>query len=153
MDLPVPALHPAFQIRARIDAPQDYGPTRAGHRRVVPILGGEASGEIEGEILPGGADWQLILPDGSFEVDCRYSARTTSGSLVYLQVKGVRTGEPAVLERLARGEDVAPEEYYFRTAIHLETSAPELRHLERAIYVASCARQVDEVRYTAYRVS
>jgi hypothetical protein len=152
-DPAVPGLEPAFDVAVRLGPLDDHGITRAGHRRVIPIVGGTVTGGIDAEILPGGADWQRVRPDGAIEIDGRYTARTPDGELLYLQAVGVRTGPPEVLEALLRGEDVAPDRYYFRTVVTVETSAPRLRHLEHAVFVASCVRDADAVRYTAYRVT
>ena len=127
--------------------------TRAGHRRVVPIAGGQVRGLFDAEILPGGADWQLVRPDGSIEIDTRYSARTPAGEYVHIRTSGVRSGPPEVLGALLRGEPVDPSEYYFRVGVYLETSAPRLAALQRSIFVASAIREQDRVYYTAYRVT
>ncbi len=148
-----PGLEAAFDVAVQLGPVDDYGATRAGHRRVIPILGGAVSGGVDAEILPGGADWQLVRPDGALEIDGRYSARTATGDLLFLQVSGIRTGPAAVLEALLRGDDVDPSEYYFRTSVTIETSAADLAHLQHALFVASCVREAATVRYTAYRVS
>ncbi|KAA9085031.1 DUF3237 domain-containing protein [Microbacterium radiodurans] len=148
-----PGLEPAFEVRVDLGPPDDYGTTRVGHRRVVPIVGGAVSGGLDAEIVPGGADWQILRDDGAIEIDCRYSARTAAGELLYLQVSGVRSGDPAVLDALLRGEPVDPGDYYFRTAIRIETSAPRWAELQRSVYVASAVREANTVRFTAYRVS
>jgi len=127
--------------------------TRAGHRRVVPIVSGQVSGLLEAEILPGGADWQLVRPDGTVDIDTRYSARTAAGEYVHLRTAGVRSGPPPVLAALLRGEPVDPDDYYFRLAVHLETAAPRLAGLERSLFIASAVRGADSVAYTAYRVT
>jgi hypothetical protein len=119
----------------------------------VPIAGGEVSGLFAAEILPGGADWQLVRPDGTVEIDTRYSARTPAGELVHIRTDGVRSGPPEVLEALLRGEPADPSAYYFRVGVRLETSAARLRGLERSIFVASAIRTADRVYYTAYRVT
>ncbi|WP_345801320.1 DUF3237 domain-containing protein [Microbacterium sp. AZCO] len=151
MNPPVPQLEPAFEVVVRLGALEDHGVTRAGHRRVVPITGGTVTGAFDGEILPGGADWQLVRADGSIEIDGRYTARAADGSFLYLHAVGVRSGSPEVLEALLRGEAVDPADYYFRTVVTIESSAhPEF---ERSLYVASCVRDADAVRYTAYRVT
>jgi hypothetical protein len=162
---PVPSLEPAFTVDARLGLLEDHGVTRAGHRRVFPIAGGRAAavaggsldaaagGPFEAEILPGGADWQLVRPDGSIEIDTRYSARTPAGEFVHFRTSGVRSGPPAVLAALLRGEAVDPAEYYFRVAVYLETSAPRLAVLERSLFVASAVRGAGTVAYTAYRVT
>ena len=149
----VPGLEPAFTVAARLGPLEDHGLTRAGHRRVVPVAGGQVSGVLNAEILPGGADWQLVRADGTIEIDTRYSARTAAGEHVHFRTSGVRSGPPAVLEALLRGEDVDPASYYFRVAVYLETSAPRLAFLEQSIFVASAVRAADSVSYTAYRVT
>jgi hypothetical protein len=150
---PVPGLEPAFTVDARLGPLEDHGVTRAGHRRVVAVAGGRVSGLFDAEILPGGADWQLVRPDGAIEIDTRYSARTPAGEYVHFRTSGVRSGPPAVLAALLRGEDVDPASYYFRVAVYLETSAPRLAMLERSLYVASEVRGADSVSYAAYRVT
>jgi Protein of unknown function (DUF3237) len=150
---PVPVLERAFDVAARLGPIEDHGMTRAGHRRVVPIAGGQVSGLFDAEILPGGADWQLVRPDGAVEIDTRYSVRTSAGEFVHIRTSGVRSGPPEILEALLRGEPVDPSEYYFRVGVHLETSAPRLAILERSIFVASAIREADRVYYTAYRVT
>jgi hypothetical protein len=149
----VPGLEPAFDVEVRLGPLADYGPTRAGHRRVIPVVGGTVTGGIEGEILPGGADWQTVRDDGTIDIDGRYSIRTTAGELIYLQVRGVRSGPRDVVAALLEGRAVDPSEYYFRTIVHLETSAPRLASWQQAIFVASCVRDSDAVRYRAYRLT
>ena len=150
---PVPGLEPAFTVDARLGPLEDHGMTRAGHRRVVPIAGGRVVRLFDAEIVPGGADWQVVRPDGTVEIDTRYSARTPAGEYVHFRTSGVRSGPPPVLAALLRGEDVDPASYYFRVAVYLETSAPRLDFLERSVFVASAARGADRVAYTAYRVT
>jgi hypothetical protein len=115
--------------------------------------GGEITGGLEAEILPGGADWQRVRADGGLEIDGRYTARTREGELVYLSVRGLRTGPAEVLAALGRGEDIDPGDYYFRTSVTFEASTPRLAWLQESLFIASCIREARTVRYTAYRVS
>ena len=150
---PVPALEYAFTVDATLGPLQDHGHTRAGHRRVVPVASGRISGLFDAEIVPGGADWQLVRPDGAVEIDTRYTARTPAGEYVHFRTSGVRSGPPQILEALLRGEPADPSEYYFRVAVYLETSAPRLAALQQSIFVASAIREADRVYYAAYRVT
>ncbi|MFK4807540.1 DUF3237 domain-containing protein [Microbacterium sp. ZW CA_36] len=148
---PVPSLVAAFEVVAELGPLEDHGMTRAGHRRIIPVVGGTITGEVTGTILAGGADWQTVRADGSIEIDGRYSARDDDGSLLYIRAQGVRSGDPEVLEALLRGEDVDPDAYYFRAALTLESATrPEF---ERAVYIASYVREASRVRYVAYRVT
>ncbi|GAA3002250.1 hypothetical protein GCM10010461_09970 [Microbacterium aurantiacum] len=63
----------------------------------------------------------------------------------------MRSGDPAVLESLLRGEAVDPSAYYFRAALTLECATrPDL---ESALFVASSIREAQRVIYRAYRVT
>jgi len=108
----IPGLEPTFDVRVELGPLDHYGTTRAGHRRAIPILSGSISGGLTAEILPGGAEWQIVRPDGALEIDGRYSARTTDGALLCLRVTGLRTGPAGVLEALLRGDEVDTYEYY-----------------------------------------
>jgi hypothetical protein len=141
-----PALRFAFAIRARVAPILDLGQTARGHRRIVDILGGEVEGpRLEGEILPGGADWQIVRPDGTIEVVARYTIRSASGALVYVQNEGIRAAPPEVAARMSRGEAVPLSSYRFRTAPRFETAEPLLKWLERSTFVGVAARSPDRV--------
>ena len=151
---PPPAgLERLFRVDVLVGDIEDHGMTSAGHRRVVPILGGRIIDGLDAEVLPGGADWQLVRPDGTIEIDTRYSARTADGALLHLRTHGIRAGAPAVLEALSRGEDVPATAYTFRLHVIVETSAPEHAELQRALIVASAARGPGQVVYDAYRLT
>ncbi len=141
-----PALRFAFAIRAKVGPIQDLGQTARGHRRIIDILGGEVQGpRLEGEILPGGADWQIVRTDGTIEVVARYTIKARSGALVYVQNEGLRVATPDVLKRMTAGELQPPDAYTFRTMPRFETAEPTLRWMERAIFVGRAARTPDRV--------
>jgi hypothetical protein len=150
---PIPGLEHAFDVEVVLGALEDHGETRQGHRRVVPIVGGSVRGLFDAEILAGGADWQIVRPDGTIEVDARYTARTPGGAHILIHATGVRSGPPEVLEALLRGEPVDPSAYYFRTVVTLEAAGADHAELQRAIFVASAVRSADRVTYSAYRVT
>ena len=141
-----PGLRFAFMVKVRVAAIQDLGQTARGHRRIVDILGGEVEGpRLSGEILPGGADWQVVRPDGTIEVVARYTIRSREGALVYVQNDGLRVAPPEIVARMSRGEPVPLDSYHFRTAPRFETAAPSLKWLERATFVGVAARTPDRV--------
>jgi hypothetical protein len=137
---------PLFDLRADLAAPLDLGQTPVGHRRVINIVGGEFSGErLAGAVLPGGADWQIIRPDGVAMLDARYTLRTDDGALVQVTSQGLRRGPPEVMSQLARGEDVDPSHYYFRTVMRFETSAPAHAFLNTILAIAFGRRAASAV--------
>ena len=123
-------------VEAEVAAPVVVGAGAAGERRIVPILGGRVSGpRLDGEILPGGADFQLIRPDGVAEIEARYVLRLSDGALVYVVNRGLRHAAPEDMARLLRGEPVPPERVYFRTAPAFETASPAHAWLQRSLFV------------------
>lgn len=154
MRLPEPALRRISHVHVDLGPVQTHGPTAAGLRRVIPITGGTIDGpELRGEIMNGGADWQLVRDDGTAVIDTRYTARTHDGAYIYLATSGVRHATPEVLSRLNAGEDVDPAEYYFRVVVHLEAAAPEYAWLNRTLFVAYAARHAQAVEYDLYAVT
>ncbi|WP_328958981.1 DUF3237 domain-containing protein [Kitasatospora purpeofusca] len=134
-----------------LDTVLDLGDSHLGRRRVINIIGGSFNGpRLRGKILPGGADWQVLHPDGTATIDTRSTLRTHDGAHLYLITNGVRHGPPDVLRRLAAGEAVDPAEYYFRLFCRFETGDERYQWLNRTLAVASAARTADAVRYEAY---
>ena len=110
-----------FEVRAEVAEPRVIGPSSHGLRRVVPILGGTVSGpRFSGRVVPGGADWQYVRPDGVLSAEARYALEADDGTLVMVTNRGLRHGPAEVIERIARGEEVASTEYYFRTVAEIE---------------------------------
>jgi hypothetical protein len=148
-----PCLTFVFEIRAKVGAPLEIGDTPHGRRRIVPIIGGTFEGPgLRGTILPGGADWQLVHPDGFTELDTRYVLETESGARIYVQNAGVRHAPPDVIQVLLSGGSVDPSLVYFRTVPRFETAAPDLQHLARSVFVATGERYPSEVVVRFWRV-
>src|SRR5271168_4462744 len=100
-----PDLQFAFEIEVEVAAPLDLGQTQNGHRRVVPIQGGKVAGpRLQGRLLAVGADWQILRPDGTADLDARYTIQTNDGALIYVVNRGVRHGPADVLARLNQGQ-------------------------------------------------
>lgn len=141
-----PGLRFAFAIKAKVGPVQDLGQTARGHRRIIDIVGGEVAGpRLDGEILPGGADWQIVRPDGTIEVVARYTIRSASGAMIYVQNEGLRVASPEILARMSKGELVPFDSYHFRTAPRFETADSSLKWLERATFVGVAARTPDRI--------
>jgi hypothetical protein len=65
----------------------------------------------------------------------------------------VRHGTAEVLARLARGEDVDPSEYTFRTATQIETASADLGWLNKGVFISVGGRQPSGVVYETYLVA
>jgi hypothetical protein len=148
-----PKLEHLFRVTASLSSPVSAGKTPSGERRMVAITGGTFKGKkFSGNIIPGGADWQIIRPDGSAVLEAHYMLRTDDGALIYIHNRGFRNGPPEVLERLAHGEKVDPANYYFRTSPLFETGAPQYSWLNSTVGVCSAVRKADEVILGFYAV-
>lgn len=152
--LPTPVLTQVYRLEATLAPPLELGPVTQGRRRIAPLTGGTFSGpELSGTLLPGGsADWQILLDDGTALGDIRYTLKTDGGDLLYVQSRSVRHGPPEVLARLGRGEEVAADEYTFRTATQIETAAPHLDWLNKGVFVGVGGREPAAVVYEVYLV-
>lgn len=150
----VPALKLLYTSMVTIAAPLALGATPHGERRIINITGGSFAGPLlSGRILPGGADWQIVRSDGVAEVEARYTLETDDGALIYVSNWGYRHGPEEVMRRLSSGDQVDPQEYYFRTAPKFETAAAGYGWLNGIICVATGERRADEVVITVYEVA
>lgn len=148
------ALTPRFELRVDVGAPQELGDYGGGRRRVVPITGGTVVGDsVNGVILPGGADWQTIRPDGVTLLQARYTMRTNDGQVIGIVNTGVRTASAEIAARMARGELVSPSLYYFRASPVFEVGPGPYAWLVERLFVSAGERTPDQVRLTVYEVS
>ncbi|WP_394791709.1 DUF3237 domain-containing protein [Rhodoferax sp.] len=139
--LATPALDFFADLRVEVAEPQEVGATAYGLRRLIPILGGSARGVgWTARVLPGGADAQLVVNDSLAELDARYCLETDGGDLVYVHNRAIRSGPPALMARLVRGEPVDPAQIYFRCSPRFETTAPALRWTSERLFIGSGAR-------------
>ena len=148
---------PRFEWLCRIDASVgplvSLGMTPMGERRVVPILGGTVHGAgFDGEVLPGGADWQYRRTDEVLEISAHYALRLVDGALVEVHSDGYRYGPPEVMAKLAAGEVVPPEAYFFKTVLRFSTGAPAHLGLNRTIAVATAQRSAHAVQLDVHRL-
>jgi hypothetical protein len=148
-----PRLTFAMELHVKVGAPIEVGDIAAGRRRIIPILGGTFEGSgLKGQVLEGGADWQIVQRDGLSVLDTRYTLRTERGQLIYIQNAGVRHAPPEIAAKLLAGQDVDPSLVYFRTAPTFETAAPDLQWLTRSIFVATGERHPTDVVIRVWKV-
>ena len=106
-----------WQAVVDIAPTEDLGPGPRGHRWIVPILGGRFVGgqdcpELAGEVLAGGADRQLLRPDGIKELEAIYEMRCRDGTLL------------SICNRVIIDPDRKPERYALS---RIEVTAPDGR--------------------------
>ena len=154
MDLPTPKLEEVCTLQVELDPIHEMGAGRAGHRRIIPIVGGTVTGaRLSGRILNLGADWQTIFAGGLAELDTRYAMETEDGAIIEIINYGFRHGPEEVLAAVARGEEVDPAAYYMRTHARLETGDARYDWVNRTLFVGVGARFQQAVRVTLYALT
>src|SRR5215468_10490955 len=141
-----------FTITPRTAEITTAGEIGHGVRRIIPIIGGEVHGTINGKVLPFGADFQIIRPNELIDLEAKYAFETDDGATVYVENRGIRFGPVELLQKLKRGEPVDPKLIYFRTVPRFETGHENYRWLMQHIFVASAARHADRVVIDVHQV-
>ena len=84
-----PTLRRAIIIRADLGPAVEFTTTQGTLRAMFPIIGGEAHGPgWTARILPGGADFAIGLPDGSYAIEARYCLELDDGTPVMVTNAG-----------------------------------------------------------------
>jgi hypothetical protein len=122
-------LQTEFVLEARVtcDPIIIIGDSKQGKRQLIPITGGEFSGpNIKGKVLPGGADWQLVRPDGVLEIEARYTVQTADGVNIAIRNRGIALYPPVA------------QAVYVRTVPEFEAPADSAyAWLNKAIFVGT----------------
>jgi hypothetical protein len=105
------------------------GESKRGTRRVIPITGGTFAGSrIQGEVLPGGEDWQCVRPDGDTELNARYLLKTNDGFIIQVI-------NQALIHAPSKGEKTPP---YIKSVIDLEApNNSPYEYLNHAIFIGT----------------
>ena len=153
-DAPVTYL---FTITVHADDPIVVGQDeKNGRRQIIPFLGGTLKGHnlqgkpIEGTLLPGGADIQLIRQDGTCELSARYGVMLSDGRSFFVENNGIRTVPKEYAAKVLKGEMIASDLYYFATTPKIEVYDESLRWLERHVFFCKAIREVNEVKISYY---
>ncbi len=139
-----PALDFFCELKVKLDPALIVGETPHGTRRIIPIIGGTVEGpKIKGEILNGGADWQILRADGVTELEAHYQFRTDDGTLIYVKNTGIRAATPEIAARLAKGEKVDANEYYFRAMPKFDAPKGKYDWVNNSLFVCTGERLPD----------
>jgi hypothetical protein len=140
-------------LKLAVSGMQPIGETPAGNRRIGLVAGGTFEGpKLHGTVLPGGADWIIVRPDGVTTLDVRIVLQTDDGAAIGLTYKGLRHGPAAVMEKVNAGQPVDPSDYYFRIAITFETAAPKYAWLNKVFGIGTGSRPPEGPVYEIFEV-
>jgi hypothetical protein len=150
-----PGLEFVYEAEGDLDPPLPIGETLDGTRRIIPIRnGGRVEGPlIRGSLVGGASDWQLTRPDGVTVADAIYALRTDDDVIIQIRNRGLRHGPAEVMARLAAGEDVDPNAYYFRTVPEFIAPKGKYEWMNNSIFICSGARFKAGIKLWVWRVT
>lgn len=149
-------LEHAFTLDIALAPPIEIGNVPGGFRRVIPRVGGTFDGPLlRGEIVPGGADWNLARPDGVVHLWARYTLRTDRDEYVMVTNEGWGTQDQGTMTQIFAGHAAERAGWYCRTTPRFETGAPRLAFLHESVWVGSLQppTEPDRVVVDIYRVA
>lgn len=160
--LPTPELVFVADLTVTVAQPIEAGLVRGlnsrGRRRIIPITGGNISGPgLQGRVLAGGADFQIVVSDTCADLDARYMIMLDGpqhgGQHLFVQNRALRRGSAEDIARLVRGEPVDPQAIYFRCVPTFEVEGDSLRWLTESVFVGTGARYPDRVEMRFFRLA
>lgn len=142
-----------FAFTVGVTHAHDLGSTPFGIRHMDMLGPGTFEGpDIKGKVLPGGMDCKLLRGDGAAMPDVRLVLETNDRALILVRYAGLRHGPPQVMERIAAGDEVDPDEYYLRIALTFETGSEKYDWLNRTLAVGVGRRMPDHAAYDVFAV-
>lgn len=142
-----------FTLTIELAGTHRIGETQYGRRNVDFFSGGTFEGpKMRGRIIAGGSDLILRRVDGAMQPDVRLTLETDDGALVLVTYRGIRHGSPEVMERIARGEEVEPSQYYLRNTPYFETASRKYDWLNRIVAVGVGRRLPNSAVYEVYEI-
>lgn len=151
-----PTLIKAFEVRAKVDKPVFVGQdNKVGRRQLINIREGEVTAAaltFEGKILPGGADSQVVRPDGRAELSARYGVILNDGRSFYIQNDGIRTVSPEYVATVLAGEIAPADAYYCCTKPEFEIYDESLSILKDKLFICWAVRYPDAIHLAYYMI-
>jgi hypothetical protein len=139
-------------IRITVDELHDFGGTPYGTRHIDMLGEGSFEGpKLRGTVI-GGMDQKIFRSDGAMNPNVRLVLKAEDDALIYMHYTGIRHGSKEVMERIAKGEAVDPNEYYLRNTPYFETSASQYDWLNLIVSVGVGRRMPDNVAYDVFQI-
>jgi hypothetical protein len=137
LPLPLPlATDHLFDLRLTVSDIMKLGGPEGGERRLGAITDGTFRGsQLSGRVRAGGSDLQTVHSAAMLAIDARLALEADDGALLGLTYTGVRQGPAEIMARIAAGQDVDPESYYFRITGVITTPDPRYAWLTGRIFI------------------
>ncbi len=130
--LDAPTLRKACVIRADIGPAMEFRTTQARPAPSSPSSAARPSVPVgAGRVVPGGADFALALPDGSYAIEARYCLELDDGTPVMVTNAGRMVGQP-------------DGSFFGRTRAELEVPEGRHSHLGSAVYFGTALAEAGD---------
>jgi hypothetical protein len=114
-----------YEARVDIGERRALGNSATGERYMIDILGGDFQGpQLRGRVLPGGADRQLLRPDGIKQLHAVYEMQTDDGAVLTID------------NRVVVDESAQPGRYA-RSVVAITAPAGPHEWLNRRVFVGT----------------
>ncbi len=141
------------ELKIEVTGTYMLGGTPLGQRRLDRLDKGHFKGpKIPAEIKAGGMDLLLGGSDGAVRPNVRLVLKLDDGETLLIVYRGVRHGTPEVMERIAKGEQVPPNEYYLRTGLVFETASRKYDWMNRIVGVGVGRRAPGAAIYDVFEI-
>ena len=141
------------ELKIEVTGTYMLGGSPLGQRRLDRLDKGHFKGpKIQAEIMAGGMDLLLGGSDGAVRPNVRLVLKLDDGETLLIVYRGVRHGTPEVMERIARGEQVPPNEYYLRTGLVFETASRKYDWMNRIVGVGVGRRAPSAAIYDVFEI-
>ena len=139
-------------IRITVDELHDFGGTPYGTRHIDMLGEGSFEGpKLRGKVI-GRMEQKIFQSDGAMNPNVRLVLKAEDDALIYMHYTGIRHGSKEVMEKIAKGEEVDPTEYYLRNTPYFETSASQYDWLNRIVSVGVGRRMPDHAAYDVFQI-
>jgi hypothetical protein len=140
------------ELRIEVTGSYMLGGSPLGQRRLDRLERGHFKGpKIQAEIVAG-MDLLLGGADAAVRPDVRLVLKLDDGEILLIVYRGVRHGSAEVMQRIAKGEQVLPHEYYLRTGIIFETASRNYDWMNRIVGVGVGRREPSAAVYDVFEI-
>jgi hypothetical protein len=119
-----------MRLRVMLGEVKVVGTSGTGRLQVIPIIGGTIGGDkIKGKVVPGGADWNMTLADGSVHVFAKYLLETDDGKFIAVENEGmIDVHSPTIIKTVPK---------------FTADNTGNYRHLNHGVYVGELSASPD----------
>lgn len=142
-----PLAQHCMTLYVQIGALNELGELPHGTGKMIPITGGTFEGkfgdvDFQGDVMAGGADWQLIRSDGVTELRAHYAVKSDTGEIIQVHNHML----------VRRNSNKSGPKIYAKGHIKFEAPVGKFEFLNRSIFVSTVNTPPDDQAPVTIRV-